>query len=456
MTASKKHERGVTKNPRSIAYEVLSAVDEKEAFADRALDGRLRRSASLPDRDRRLATELVYGTIRRRGSLDLCLQPSLRRPLERLDPEILRILRLGAYQILFLDRVPDHAAVNESVELATRWGRRGSGSLVNGALRALCRAKAEGKGLPSSDIQAGEADFPAWLTRIWESELGKEKAGEILSALLSPPQTVLRTNTLKTDRTGLIDRLRGEGYEAEPVDELPQAVCLSEGGDIRKADCYRQGWCVQQDGASQLIVDILDPRPGERVLDLCAAPGIKTTHMAEKMADQGLVVAVDNRLGRLRELVEGCRRMGVTVTSPVCADASGPRHPLIGPFVFDRVLVDAPCSGLGILRRNPEKKWRPAPDFATLSNLQANLIRTAAALVRPGGILVYSTCTVHQEENEAIVEGFIAEHGDFVLEEVTPFLPEGLEDFASEAGHLSSWARPTCFDLFFAARLQRV
>lgn len=445
-----------SEGPRSIAYEVLSAVDEKEAFADRALDGRLRRSVSLPDPDRRLATELVYGTIRRRGSLDLCLQPSLRRPLERLDPEILRILRLGAYQILFLDRVPDHAAVNESVELANRWGRRGSASLVNGALRALCRAKAEGKGFPSTDIQAGEVDFPAWLTRIWEGELGKEKAGEILSALLSPPQTVLRTNTLKTDRTGLINRLRGEGYEAEPVDELPQAVRLSEGGDIRKADCYRQGWCVQQDGASQLIVEILDPRPGERVLDLCAAPGIKTTHMAEKMADQGLVVALDNRLGRLRELVEGCRRMGVTVTSPVCADASGPRHPLVGPFVFDRVLVDAPCSGLGVLRRNPEKKWRPAPDFATLSNLQANLIRTAAALVRPGGILVYSTCTVHQEENEAIVEGFIAEHGDFVLEDVTPFLPEGLEDLASEAGHLSSWARPTCFDLFFAARLQRV
>ena len=197
-----------SEGPRSIAYEVLTAVDEKEAFADRALDGRLRRNASLPDRDRRLATELVYGTIRRRGSLDRCLQPSLRRPLERLDPEILRILRLGAYQILFLDRVPDHAAVNESVDLANRWGRRGSGSLVNGALRALCRAKAEGKGLPSSDIQAGEADFPAWLTRIWESELGKEKAGEILGALLSPPQTVLRTNTLKTDRTGLIDRLR--------------------------------------------------------------------------------------------------------------------------------------------------------------------------------------------------------------------------------------------------------
>jgi 16S rRNA (cytosine967-C5)-methyltransferase len=435
---------------------VLTAVDEKEAFADRALDGRLRRSASLPDRDRRLATELVYGTIRRRGSLDRCLQPSLRRPLERLDPEILRILRLGAYQILFLDRVPNHAAVNESVELANRWGRRGSGSLVNGALRALCRAKAEGKGFPSSEIRAGEADFPAWLIRIWESELGKEKADEVLGALLTSPQTVLRTNTLKTDRAGLIDRLKREGYEAEPVDGLPQAVHLSEGGDVRKADCYRQGWCVQQDGASQLIVKILDPRPRERVLDLCAAPGIKTTHIAERMADQGLVVALDSNVGRLKELAEGCRRMGVTVAAPVCADASRPRHPLSNASVFDRVLVDAPCSGLGILRRNPEKKWRPAPDFATLSNLQAGLIRTAAALVRPGGILVYSTCTVHREENEAIVEGFTAEHGDFVLEEVTPFLPDGLEDLASKAGHLSSWTRPTCFDLFFAARLQRV
>jgi 16S rRNA (cytosine967-C5)-methyltransferase len=240
------------------------------------------------------------------------------------------------------------------------------------------------------------------------------------------------------------------------VDALPQAVRLSEGGDIRKTDCYRQGWCVQQDGASQLIVDILDPKPGERVLDLCAAPGIKTTHMAEKMADQGRIVALDSNRARLRELAEGCHRMGVTMTSPVCGDASGLRHPLRDRFLFDRILVDAPCSGLGILRRNPEKKWRPAPDFVTLSNLQAGLIRAAASLVRPGGILVYSTCTVHREENEAIVEGFTAEHGDFVVEEVTPFLPEGLEDLSAETRYFVSWTRPTDFDLFFAARLRRV
>ena len=443
-------------DPRSIAYEVLSAVDEKEAFADRALDGRLRKNVALQDRDRRLVTELVYGTLRRRGSLDRCLQPSLRMPIERLDPEVLRILRLGAYQILLLDRVPDHAAVNESVNLANRYGPRGSGGLVNAALRALCRAKAEAKGIPSTNARDSEADFPEWLARIWSKELGKERTGALMGAMLSAPQTVLRTNTLKTDRVRLIDRLSGEGYEAEPVDELPLAVRLPEGGDIQKTECYRQGWCIQQDSGSQLIVEILDPRPGERVLDLCAAPGIKTTHIAEKMENQGLIVALDSNPVRLRELVKGCRRMGVTVGQPVCADASGPRLPLGDRFACDRILVDAPCSGLGILRRNPEKKWRPAPDFATLSSLQESLIRTAAALVRPGGVLVYSTCTVHREENEAIVERFLAEHGDYVLEDVSPFLPDGLEDLRSEAGHFFSWARPTRFDLFFAARLRRL
>jgi len=445
-----------SEDPRSIAYEVLSAVDEKQAFADRALDGRLRRSAGLQDRDRRLATELVYGTLRRRGSLDRCLQPSLRKPLERLDPELVRVLRLGAYQILCLDRVPDHAAVNESVNLANRYGPRGSGSLVNAALRALCRAKADGKGLPSKQFRAEEADFPDWLGRIWKEELGHERAAQLFGALLATPQTVLRTNTLKTDRIQLLEQLAREGYEAEPVDELPQAVRLSEGGDIRKTDCYQQGWCLQQDGASQLIVELLDPRPGERVLDLCAAPGIKTTHIGEKMADQGLIVALDSNLARLRELVAGCRRMGVSVAKPVCADASCSEHPLDGALPFDRILLDAPCSGLGILRRNPEKKWRSAPDFTSLKVLQARLIRMAAPLLRSGGILVYSTCTVHREENEGIVEGFLSAHEDYVLEDVSPFLPEALEDLASEAGHLLSWARPTNFDLFFAARLRRL
>lgn len=445
-----------TEGPRSIAYRVLSAVDEKEAFADRALDAGLRRASTLPDADRRLATEIVYGTLRRRGTLDRSLRPFLRKPPEQLDPEVLRILRIGAYQILFLDRVPDHAAVNESVNLAGRFAPRGSSSFVNAALRALCRARKEGEEIPLQHALAAPSDFPAWLTRIWERELGAEKTGEMMEALLCAPQTVLRTNTRRTDRSGLIERLAREGHAAEPVGELPQAVRLCDGGDIRGTECYRQGFCVQQDGASQLVVEILAPKPGERVLDLCAAPGIKTTHVAEKMADTGLIVAVDSHLGRLRELAAGCRRMGVKTARPLCADGCAPRHALRDRPAFDRILVDAPCSGLGILRRNPEKKWRPPPDFATLTRLQAGLLRTAASLVRPGGVLVYSTCTVHREENEAIVEGLVSERGDFVLEEAAPFLPGPLRDLGSGTGYFRSWVRPASFDLFFAARLRRV
>lgn len=448
--------RRVFQDPRSIAYEVLSAVDEKEAYADYALDSWLRRSAALEERDRRLATELVYGTLRRRGSLDRYLGPSLRKPLERLDPEVLRILRLGAYQILFLERVPDHAAVNESVQLANRYGPRGSGSFVNAVLRALCRAKGEVGRSAAGQLGSVDADFPEWLHGIWTKELGREKAGELGSALVATPQTVLRANRLKTDRTRLLERLAAEGFQAAPVRELPQAVRLTEGGDIRKTGCYRDGWCVQQDGASQLVVEILDPRPGERVLDLCAAPGIKTTHIAEKMDNQGLIIAFDISHARLRELAEGCRRMGVSAARPVCGDASGPGHPLDGSFLFDRILIDAPCSGLGILRRNPERKWRPAPDFSSLEALQEGLTATAAPLLRRGGVLVYSTCTVHRQENEEMVERFLAAREDYVLEHVNPFLPEGLEDLASGAGHFASWARPASFDLFFAARLRRL
>lgn len=445
-----------SRGPRALAYEVLTAVDEREAFADRALDARLRRAAALPDADRRLATELVYGTLRRRGTLDGFLQSSVRKPLERLDPEVLRILRLGAYQILFLDRVPDHAAVNESVKLAGRFGPRGSGSLVNAALRALCRAGGkEGEELRSSRPGPAEADFPAWLVRIWERDLGRKKAGELMEALLLTPETVLRTNTLKIDRSGLIERLAAEGFRAEPVDGLAQAVRLTDGRDVRRTACYRRGLCVQQDGASQMIVEILDPRPGERVLDLCAAPGIKTTHMAERMADRGLIVALDINLARLRELAAGCRRMGVTAARPVCADGQGDRDALAVGLTFDRVLVDAPCSGLGILRRNPEKKWRPPPDFDTLARLQAGLIRAAASRVRSGGILIYSTCTVNRKENEAIVEEFASENEEFVLEEAAPFLPGSFRDLAYGTGHFRSWTRPTGLDLFFAARLRR-
>jgi len=445
-------------DPRSVVFDVLRSVEERGAYADRALDTALGRLPSMDPRDRALATELVYGVLRRRGTLDLCLKPHLRRPLDRLDPEVLRTLRLGAYQILFLDRVPDHAAVNESVALAKRRCRPGTGALVNGCLRSLCREKtASGAREPlGGRLSMASADFPHWLVSLWESQFGRERALDLFRCSSGgAPETFLRVNTLKGSAEELTALLGEEGFAAELVQGLPGAVLVREGGDLRRSRGFSQGWFVQQDAASQAVVPLLGPRPGERVLDLCAAPGIKTTQIAERVQGRGLIVAVDVNPDRLRDLAGLCARMGASVAHPLCADPgrTDGLH-LTGP-PFDRVLVDAPCSGLGILRRNPERKWRPAPDFRALAALQRRMMDRAAGLVRQGGVLVYSTCTVNRKENEGVVESFLAEHPDFVPEEAARFLPPLFRASVSPEGFFCSWLGPSSSDLFFAARLRR-
>jgi 16S rRNA (cytosine967-C5)-methyltransferase len=475
-----------------VAFDVLRTVEERDAFADRVLDAALERLPALDPRDRGLVTELVYGVLRRRGTLDLCLTPHLRRPLKRLDPEILRILRLGAYQILFLDRVPEHAAVNESVALAKRRGRPGTGALVNGCLRSLCREKAaaetpspggpvgeegkkekggEGRNTPGRTrpprkpdkgekplrerVMGGKTDFPDWIVSLWERDLGRDKARDQFRRLSRVPNTYLRVNGLKASAEELVARLGEDGVEAGTVEGLPGAVLVGEGGDLRRSRAFRDGWFVQQDAASQGIVPLLDPQPGERVLDLCAAPGIKTTQAAERMAGRGMIVAVDINRARLRGLVTLCSRMGIAITRPLCADPGRPAGLHLNGPLFDRILVDAPCSGLGILRRNPERKWRPAPDFDGLVRLQRNMMDRAARLLRKGGVLVYSTCTVNKMENQGIVETFLAEHTDFVLEDADPFVPAVFRESLSPQGCFCSWLGPDVSDLFFAARLRK-
>jgi len=438
-----------------MAFAVLIQIDEKGAYADRVLDGRFRSDPSLDPRDRALTTELVYGVLRRRGTLDRVLQAHLKKPLQSLDPEVARILRLGAYQILLLDRVPDHAAVSESVDLARRQARPGSQGLVNAVLRSLCREKEKaGSGALATDAKQ---DYPEWLVRLWERELGVRGAEQVFASLLSPPSTVVRVNPLRSSPEELTERLAAQGFAAEPLPQLPGALVLAGGGgDPRKTEPFRLGWCVQQDAASQLVVPALDPQPGERILDLCAAPGIKTTQAAGSMGNRGLIVAADIRPARLREVARLCSRLGITMVRPICADGAKPGQTPFPERSFDRVLVDAPCSGLGVLRRNPERKWRAPPDFDSLRRLQGGLLETVARLVRTGGLLVYSTCTLNRSENEGLIEGFLAAHPDFVREDIALFLPAGLRRLCSEAGDLCSWQAPDFGDLFFASRLRRL
>ena len=440
-----------------MAFDVLRSVETRGGFADRGLDGRLRRAGCLDERDRALATEIVYGVLRRRGTLDRAIEGHVRKPLDRLDAEVLEVLRIGAYQILFLDRVPDHASVHVSVEIAHRAAKPGTAGLVNAALRSLCRQKSRvGREALVRGAARGEPDFPGWLKDLWKRDLGASRARELFHALLVQPEVTLRVNPLKIARADLVEALAREGFLAEPVEGLPWALRVVKGsGDIRKTRCYSEGLCVQQEAASQLVVDLLGPCPGERVLDLCAAPGLKTSQIGARMENRGLLVALDRKPARVRELRRLCQRMGVRLTGALVADGSRPGTAGLREGSFDRVLVDAPCSGLGILRRTPEKKWRPPPDFRALAGLQAGLLCAAAGLVREGGVLVYSTCTVNRQENEEILEAFLVGHPGFRLEDASLFLPRTLGDLVSEAGTVCTWRRPGEFDFFFAARLRR-
>ncbi len=442
-----------------MAFDVLRSVETRGGFADRILDGRLRRAGRLDERDRALATEIVYGVLRRRGTLDRAIERHSRRPLGRLDAEVLEILRIGAYQILFLDRVPDHAAVHSAVELAHRAAKPGTAGLVNAVLRALCREKS-GAGretLAARAPEKGLADFPGWLKDLWKRDLGSRTARRLFDALLAQPEVTLRVNPLKASREELAEALAREGFLAEPVEALPWAVrVVRGGGDIRKTRCHAEGLCVQQEGASQLVADLLGALPGERVLDLCAAPGLKTSQIGARMENRGVLVALDRRPARVRELVRLCRRLGVRLAGALCADASRAESICLRERSFDRVLVDAPCSGLGILRRTPERKWRPPPDFQALADLQAGLLCAAAGLVREGGVLVYSTCTVNRQENEDLVGAFLSRHPEFRVEDASGLLPGSLGDLVSEAGELCTWRRPAEFDFFYAARLRRM
>jgi len=442
------------KGARQIAYEVLRAVEDRDAFADRALDAALEKNAPLHDRDRALATELVYGTLRQRGLLDHVIGYHATLPVKQMDPEVLRILRLGAYQILFLDRIPDHASVSQSVELAKRYCPYKSPSFLNAVLRALCRNKNSPQA--HSILQRPEQGQPRWLAELWSNELGNDLAQSLFRQIQLPPETILRVNLLRTSQEQLVHDMETEGYGLEQSSELSGALRVTQGGDVRRSKAHRMGACLQQDGASQLVTWILNPCPGHKVLDCCAAPGIKTSHIVEKMNDKGLVVAMDRHSARLADLAALCERMGATIVRPLCADAAVETGIPLKGIRFDRILADVPCSGLGILRRAPERKWRKAPDFRELSSLQHRILDSASRLLSSGGILVYSTCTVVRQENDAVIERFLSRRKDFVLEDASQGLPDAFRDLVCEKGMFRSWLRPHAFDFFFAARLRRL
>jgi 16S rRNA (cytosine967-C5)-methyltransferase len=436
---------------RAVAYRVLRRVFEQGAYADRALAGE---AAELDARDRALATRIVFGTVQRRDTLDHIAARLLRPQVSDLDAEVLAALRLGLFQLLFLDAVPAHAAVGESVELIKRRNPGGAGR-INAVLRLAAR---EGPALlgeldeETSTTAAVKHSVPRWMAELWWDQRGPDEARALLRVVNEPAESAIRVNPLVSSVPEVSAQL-DVPHRAAP--ELPEGLILDAPLDLESSQLWQAGAITAQARASMLASRILGPQPGERVLDLCAAPGGKTTHLAALMEGAGEVVAVERHAGRAAALERTCRRMRASSVSVKVFDAAGlhvGRPELRG--AFDRVLVDPPCSGLGTLRSRPDLRWRVTPDtISELAGAQARILVAAAEAIREGGVLVYSVCTISAAEGVGVIDEFLRTHPGFQAEDIGSEHREWADRL--DPRHLQLLPHRDGTDGFFIARLRR-
>jgi 16S rRNA (cytosine967-C5)-methyltransferase len=413
-------------NARSLALQVLLDCRLRQAFVQEVLDGYLAAHV-LSSADRRLATQLCYGVLRRRGTLHALVAPFVQRPPEKVEAWLWDALYLGAYQLALLTNIPPHAALHETVELATAFGRPGAKGFLNAVLRKVAAlmtdGPADGPAADALPLEKGQYrrlarpilpdptahpieylsaafSLPGWLCGRWVDRHGMDESRRLGFWFAGAAAVTLRCNPLRCSRQELLRRLSEAGIAAEGG-RHPQAIRLQETVRIREIPGYDEGWFSVQDESAMSVAAAIDPQPGETILDLCAAPGGKATHLAELMRNEGRVIACDTDARRLETVDELARRLGLTIVSTIRIEKDA--EPPAGPF--DRVLVDVPCSNTGVLGRRPEARWRLKPeDLRHLTTLQAQLPRQGAARVRPGGVVVYSTCSIEPEENRAVVE----------------------------------------------------
>jgi len=446
-----------TKNPRRAAFDILLRIEKEKSFADILIDHELSKEI-IKGADRGLLTELVYGVLRRQGTLDHIIgQFSKQRP-EKLELFVLLLLRLGVYQSFFLDRVPVSAAVNETVNLAKDLAPRAAG-FINAILRSADRGR-DGITYPdraASPVQylAARYSHPEWLTAQWCEQLGPDAAEELAAAMAEPPPFTIRTNTLRISREALMERLSQEGVTCSPTTWSPDGIRLNHSGAITRLPSFRDGLFTVQDESSQLAPLFLEPRKGERVLDACAAPGGKSTQIAQLMGNSGEIFACDVNQKKLRMIRETCDRLGIDSIRTFTMDATAPSN-AIKDTSFHRILVDAPCSGLGVIRRNPEGKWWKSPaDLAQLAVTQLAILENLSKYLEPAGRLLYATCSTSRLENEEVVDAFLSRHPEFALEDLRPLFPS-LAPLFTERGCFRSWPHQHGMDGFFAARLKKI
>ncbi len=436
-------------DPREAALRILHAADTRSIFTDRLLDGAHARGGD--PRDLALLHELVKGSLRWRGRLDWVLDQRLHMGLQSTMPWVRNILRLGAYQLLFLDRVPVHAAVDESVKLAHTYTHPAAAGMVNSVLRRIAEDKDRIEWPAGDDVESLSVwgSHPRWIVERWLARFGAEQTRALMMAENRSIPTGLRVNTMRNTREELVAALAAEGVEARIAERSPDLVWVDGQHAAGRLAVFQQGRCTAQDESEALVSRIVAPEPTDRVLDLCAAPGGKCTHLAELMGDAGEVWALERDGHRVASLEATVARLGLDSIHVVHGD--GLDHDF--PMPFDRVLVDAPCSGFGVLGRRADARWRKEPSlFEEMPRLQLDLLFAGARRVRPGGVLVYSVCSFEPEETEAVVARFLEEHPHFTLESVAGRVPD---DVVTPEGWMRVMPQVHGCDGAFAARFLR-
>lgn len=439
-------------NAREVALRVIGEVNNNGAYANIALANEINRQ-KLSNLDRRFITELVYGTIKAGATLDWILEHYIDRGLNKLPPVILNILRMGVYQLFFLSKVPPSAACNQSVELAKKYGHTGTVRFVNGVLRSASRNKDKviypDKETEPEKFLALTYFHPQWLISRWLKKMSLMECEQLCQINNQTPALSVRTNTLKVTRDELIRKLAAEGVVSQPSVWTPEGIICVEHPALASLHTLQQGLFQIQDESSMLVGHILTPQSGEFIIDACGAPGGKSTHIAALMGNRGRVLSVDLYNHKLKITAENAKRLGISILETAEMDAVNLHQHYFQQA--DRVLVDAPCSGLGVIRRKPDSRWRKNETLLRdLPVLQLAILSSAAQCVKPGGILVYSTCTTEPEENDDIVHKMLKLHPEFILEETGKFMPTKRPETMV---HL--WPHKDGVDGFFIARMKR-
>ncbi|MBQ8782231.1 MAG: 16S rRNA (cytosine(967)-C(5))-methyltransferase RsmB [Clostridia bacterium] len=435
------------KSPRQSAFDILLKIHKDSAYSNLALDAELD-AQNLSSVDKAFVSALVYGTVERIITLDYQLEQCLTQPLSKLKAQVLTALRMGAYQLLFMDKIPPSAAVNESVKLVKNNGCSFASGLVNAVLRKIDKqglVLPDKKGLYYYSIKYS---CPKWLIKLWKDAYGEENAVGIAKASLGGAETVLRVNTLKTTRDELVEALLSQNVNCRKADFDENAIILEKAGSLKKLSAYDDGLFHVQDTASQLCCRALNAKAGETVLDICSAPGGKSFTTAQYMKNQGKIIACDIYEGRLNLIKSGAERLGISVIDTVSNDGS--LHNSTFPSA-DKILCDVPCAGLGVIRRKPEIRFKNGAEVDKLPEIQYSILKVSADYLKKGGVLVYSTCSLNPAENEEIIMRFLSENSDF---ESVRVLPE-LQRFGEDTDWITLMPHIHNSDGFFVSAIRR-